>query len=511
MRHRVIGVVSLLLVALFVLPTPPAGAQAPTSEVAVSFHVTIAPAWFDPSTAPPQITPFGVLYAIHDALVRPLPGQKMGPSLAESWKESPDGLTYEFKLRKGLTFHNGDALTSDDVKFSFERYNGASAKELRARVKAIETPDPLTVRFRLHEPWPDFMTFYGTTATAAGIVLPRKYTEHVGPEEFRAKPVGAGPYKFVSQRPGIDVTLEAFTGYWRHAPYVKKLTLKSVPDSTTRLTMLKSGQTDYALFLDGPEGEAVKKDPRYKLVDTRHASIFWIEFPDQWDPKSPWHDKRLRQAVNFALDRKATNEAACLGFCPPAGVIVPRVMDFALQVPPHPYDPGRAKQLLAEAGYPNGMDAGEFIAIPGFPTVADAALNNLNAAGFRMRMRPMERAAFYAAWREKQLHGIFMVAVGNSGNAATRAETFMYSKGAYAHGGYPDLDDLFIQQAKERDAKKREALLHKIQQLTIDRVMYAPIMDLRGLIGIGPRVAEHQMHAIPVYAFPAYEDIKLKE
>jgi len=509
MRHGVTGVATLLLAALLALPAPPAGAQ--TSEVAVSFHVTIAPAWFDPSTAPPQITPFGVLYAIHDALVRPLPGQKMGPSLAESWKESPDGLTYEFKLRKGLTFHNGDALTSDDVKFSFERYNGASAKELKARVRAIETPDPLTVRFRLHEPWPDFMTFYGTTATAAGIVLPRKYTEHVGPEEFRAKPVGAGPYKFVSQRPGIDVTLEAFTGYWRHAPYVKKLTLKSVPDSTTRLTMLKSGQTDYALFLDGPEGEAVKKDPRYKLVDTRHASIFWIEFPDQWDPKSPWHDKRLRQAVNFALDRKATNEAACLGFCPPAGVIVPRVMDFALQVPPHPYDPGRAKQLLAEAGYPNGMDAGEFIAIPGFPTVADAALNNLNAAGFRTRMRPMERAAFYAAWREKQLHGIFMVAVGNSGNAATRAESFMYSKGAYAHGGYPDLDDLFIQQAKERDPKKREALLHKIQQLTIDRVMYAPIMDLRGLIGIGPRVAEHQMHAIPVYAFPAYEDIKLKE
>jgi peptide/nickel transport system substrate-binding protein len=507
MRHGVVA--SLVVAALLLFPAGPAGAQ--TSEVAVSFHVTIAPAWFDPSTAPPQITPFGVLYAIHDALVRPLPGQKMGPSLAESWKESPDGLTYEFKLRKGLTFHNGDALTSDDVKFSWDRYNGASAKELKQRVKAVETPDPLTVRFRLHEPWPDFMTFYGTTATAAGIVLPRKYTEQAGPDGFRQKPVGAGPYKFVSQRPGVDVTLEAFPSYWRHAPYVKKLTLKSVPDSTTRLTMLKSGQTDYAMFLDGPEGEAVKNDSRYKLVDTRHASIFWIEFPDQFEAKSPWHDKRLRQAVNYALDRKATNEAACLGFCPPAGVIVPRVMDFALQVPPHPYDPARAKQLLAEAGYPNGMDAGEFVAIPGFPTVADAALNSLNGAGIRVRMRPMERAAFYAAWKDKQLHGLFLVAVGNSGNAATRAETFMYSKGAYAHGGYPDIDDLFIQQSKERDVKKREALLYRIQQLTIDRVMFAPIMDLRGLIGIGPRVAEHQMHAIPVYAFPAYEDIKLKE
>ena len=504
-------VLALLLTVLAWRTAPRAMAQTPTGEVSASFHVTIAPAWFDPSTAPPQITPFGVLYAIHDALVRPLPGQKMGPSLAESWKESPDGLTYEFKLRKGLTFHNGDPLTSDDVKFSFERYNGAAAKELKSRVRAVETPDPLTVRFRLTEAWPDFMTFYGTTATAAGIVLPRKYTEQVGPDGFRNRPVGAGPYKFVSQRPGVDVTLEAFTGYWRHVPYVKKLTLKSVPDSTTRLTMLKSGQTDYALFLDGPEGEAVKRDSRYQLVDTRHASIFWIEFPDQWDAKSPWHDKRLRQVVNYALDRKATNEAACLGFCPPAGVIVPRVMDFALQVPPHPYDPAKAKQLLAEAGYPQGIDAGEFVAIPGFPTVADAALNDLNAVGIRVRMRPMERAAFYAAWKDKQLHGLFMVAVGNSGNAATRVESFMYSKGAYARGGYPDIDDLFIQQSRERDVKKREALLHKIQQLTIDRVMFAPIMDLRGLIGIGPRVAEHQMHAIPVYAFPAYEDIKLKE
>src|SRR5580765_8608647 len=140
MSPRSIGPVALTA-ALLLTALAPASAQAPAGpagEIAVSFHVTLAPSWFDPSTAPPQITPFGVLYAIHDALVRPLPGQKMGPSLAESWKESPDRLTYEFKLRKGLTFHNGDALTSDDVKFSFERYNGASAKELKTRVRAIE-------------------------------------------------------------------------------------------------------------------------------------------------------------------------------------------------------------------------------------------------------------------------------------------------------------------------------------------------------------------------------------
>jgi peptide/nickel transport system substrate-binding protein len=206
----------------------------------------------------------------------------------------------------------------------------------------------------------------------------------------------------------------------------------------------------------------------------------------------------------------AINEAACLGFCPPAGVIVPRVMDFALQVPPHPYDPQKARQLLAEAGYPNGLDAGEFTPIPGFSTVAESALNNLNAVGIRVQMRLMERAAFYAAWQEKKLRGLFLTAVGNSGNAASRVESFMSSKGAYAYGGYPDIDEMFVQQSRERDPAKREAILHRIQQLTIDRVMYAPIMDLRGLIGIGPRVAEHAMHTIPMHAFPAYEDIRLK-
>jgi peptide/nickel transport system substrate-binding protein len=488
----------------------PASAQAPAGEIVVSFHVTLAPSWLDPSTAPPQITPFGVLYALHDALVRPLPGQKMGASLAESWTESPDGLVYEFKLRRGLKFHNGDPIAADDAKWSFERYQGAGARELRARVRLVEVVDPLTLRFHLKEPWPDFMTFYGTTATAAGIVLPRRYFEQVGADGFRQRPIGAGPYRFVSQRPGIDVTLEAFPGYWRHAPYIRRLTMKSVPDSTTRLAMLKSGETDFALFLDGPEAEAVKRDPRYVLVDTRHASIFWIEFADQWDPKSPWNDRRMRLAVNYALDRKTTSEAACLGFCPPAGVIVPRVMDFALQVPAHPYDPQKARQLLAEAGYPKGIDAGEFVPIPGFSTVGEAAMNNLNAVGIRVRLRPMERAAFYAAWQEKKLRGLFLTAVGNSGNAASRVEAFIYSKGASAYGGYPDIDELFLQQARERDPAKREALLHKIQQLTIDRVMFAPLMDLRGLIGVGPRVADHMINSIPMYPFPAYEDMRLK-
>ena len=494
----------------FAISAPAADGPPPAGRAVMAWHVTIAPAWFDPSTAPAQITPFGMLYAIHDALVRPYPGQKMGPSLAESWEESEDGKTYEFKLRQGLTFHNGDPVTTEDVKFSFDRYNGTGAKTLKDHVKEIEIVDPRVIRFHLKEPWPDFMTFYGTTATAAGIVVPKKYYTEVGDDGFKKHPIGAGPYKFVSTKPGIEVVLDAFTGYWRRVPAVKTLVMRSVPEATTRALMLKTGEADIAYALDGPDAEDIKNTPGLQVVPSKHASIFWVEFPDQWNPKSPWHDIRLRQAVNYALDRKMINEAGCAGFCPPAGVLVPRVMEFALQAPALPQDLAKVKQLLTEAGYPNGIDAGDFTPNPGFPTVADAIMNDLNKAGIRVRMKQMERATFYANWQEKKLHGLLMLGAGNSGNAASRVEAFMYSKGGFAFGGYPDLDELFLKQAAERDAKKREAILDQIQQATIDRAMFAPVMDLRALMGIGPRVTKHTITDVWMSPFPSYEDMEIK-
>jgi peptide/nickel transport system substrate-binding protein len=374
----------------------------------------------------------------------------------------------------------------------------------------VEIVDPLTVRIHLKEAWPDFMTFYGTTATAGGIVVPKKYLTQVGDDGFRKHPIGVGPYKFVSHKPGVEVVLEANPAYWRRAPLVKRFIMKSVPEGTTRVAMLKNGEADIVYALDGEDAENVRRDPRLQLVASKHASIFWIEFADQWDPKSPWHDKRMRLAVNYALNRQAINEVSCLGYCPPAGVIVPRVMDFALQAPPPPYDPAKAKQLLAEAGYPNGIDAGEFVPLAPFITTGEAAMNYLNTVGIRLKMRQMERATFYTAWREKKLRGLFLVAAGNSGNAASRVAEFMYSKGSYAYGGYPDIDDLFHQQGRERDVAKREAILHKIQQLSIDRVMFAPVMDYRTLRGVGPRIAEHMLDSMPLIPFPSLEDVRLK-
>jgi ABC-type transport system substrate-binding protein len=185
-------------------------------------------------------------------------------------------------------------------------------------------------------------------------------------------------------------------------------------------------------------------------------------------------------------------------------------MEFALTTDAAPHDKAKARRLLAEAGFPNGFDAGEYTAIPGFPTVAEAVLNDLNAVGIRLRMRPMERATFYSQWGEKKLPGLFMAAAGNSGNAASRVETFIWSKGAYAHGGYPDIDELFVQQNDERDPIKRAAMLAKIQNLTIERSMFLPIMDLRGLIGIGPRIVKDTFGDVWMYPFASYEDMEIK-
>src|SRR6185437_10053337 len=196
----------LILMALTGLRAGPADAQ-PAPTVTVAAHVTLATRWLDPAETDAEITPFMLFYALHDALVKPMPAALNTPSLAESWSTSRDGRTWEFVLRRGVKFHNGDPVTADDVKFSFERYRGIFARGLKDKVAAVETPDAARVRFRLKQPWPDFMTFYGTLATGAGWVVPRKYVERVGEDGFRKAPVGAGPYRFVSFTPGIELVL----------------------------------------------------------------------------------------------------------------------------------------------------------------------------------------------------------------------------------------------------------------------------------------------------------------
>jgi peptide/nickel transport system substrate-binding protein len=502
---------AVALAVLLLLTSAVAGAAAPDGEMTWAVHVSLAPTWFDPAETPSVITPFMILYALHDALVKPMPGNPMAPGLAESWSMARDGLSYEFVLRKGVKFHNGDPVSAEDVKFSLERYRGGGASTLKERVAGVDVLDPLRVRIRLKQPWPDFMTFYGTPATGAAWIVPKRYVERVGEDGFKKAPVGAGPYRFVSFTPGIELVLEANETYWRKTPSVKRLVFRSVPDETTRLAMLKRGEADIAYSIRGPLAEELRRTPGLTLKPTAPTFTEWLVFTEQWDPKSPWADTRVRLAANLAIDRKALNDAEYLGFGKISSSIIPQAFQFYWPAPAYPHDPARAKQLLAEAGYPRGFDAGEVTTDAVYAATAEAVINNFLGVGIRAKLRPLERAAFYKGDAEKSFKKLVRPGSAAPGNAATRIDAFVISGGIRSYGGYPDIDGLFREQATEIDLKKREALLHKIQQLMHERAMFAPIVEPAFLSGQGRRV-EHSSFGAVVgmpYSLP-YEDIRLK-
>jgi peptide/nickel transport system substrate-binding protein len=305
--------------------------------------------------------------------------------------------------------------------------------------------------------------------------------------------------------------MEAFEGYWRKIPSVKRLVFKSVPDATTRFAMLKRGEVDIAYLLDAPDARELKKNPAFRVAFSGAIAVFFLDFLDQWDPKSPWADRRVRLAANYAIDREALSEAETLGASKPAGNFVPPTFEFALPIEPYRYDPAKAKQLLAEAGYPNGFDGGEFHQLPPYFSMGETIQGYLQAVGIKVQMRPMERAAYFAALAAKKLKGLCVCSSAMYGNAASRIAEVVPSTGAYAYGGYPDIDELYAQQARETDRAKREAILHQIQRLVHERVRLGPIWQYSWPSGIGPRVAEPALMLIDPYPWSApLEEVRLK-
>src|SRR5437879_3572821 len=380
---RALAILALLLLGW----TAPLNA-APEGTMTWGLHVTLASRWLDPAETEALITPFMVLYAIHDALVKPMPAGANTPSLAESWSASKDGLTYEFVLRKGTKFHNGDPVTAEDVKFTFERYKGSGATLLKEKTKDVQVVAPNRIRFVLKEPWPDFMAFYGTSATGASWVVPKKYVEKVGEDGFKKAPVGAGPYKFVSFNPGVELVVEAFPDYWRKAPSVKRIVMRSIPDESTRAAAVKTGEVDLGYLFGGAIAEELKRSPGIKVVAPLLYGMYWLDFLEQYDPKSPWHDRRVRLAASLAIDRNAINQAEMLGLGKATGSFVPPEFDFALRVEPPPFDVKHAKQLMVEAGYPNGFDAGDITPLPPYSTLGETVASYLQAIVIKSRVRP---------------------------------------------------------------------------------------------------------------------------
>ena len=270
----------LMIMGLVVGLQPGAQAQSP-EKLVFALHVTISPSWFD--LRPQPKSPFGI--SMRSWRRRPsFAGERMAQ---HSRPPGPKPGRRVYGHQQGL--RTTTVILYAEMSSIALRAKGTGAKGYRQKSPRSRWW-MLTVRFHLREPWPDFMTFYGTTATAAGIVVPKKYMEQVGVDGFQKAPIGLGPYKFVSYTPGGDLVLEAYDGYWRKVPNIKRLILKGVPEGTTRLAMLKTGEADVAFALEGQVAEEVQRNPNFTLVYTLHASGFWLEFPEQWDPKSVWAD-----------------------------------------------------------------------------------------------------------------------------------------------------------------------------------------------------------------------------
>src|SRR5207302_5949114 len=264
-------------------------------------------------------------------------------------------------------------------------------------------------------------------------------------------PVGAGPYKFVAFKAGLELTLEAHERYWRKPPTVKRLNFKVIPDEATRLAALKRGEIDIAYSIRGELAAELRQTPGLTLKPAVVQGVFNIYFADQWDAKSPWHDPRVRKAASLAIDRKSINDALTLGYSKLTGSLIPQSFEFYWQPPEPVYDPAKAKQLLAEAGHPGGIDAGDYYCDSSYSNVGETVLNNLGEVGIRAKLRPIERAAFVKGSIDKKFKNLLQAGPGAFGNAATRVETHAVTGGVLAYGGYPDIDALYRQQAVELD------------------------------------------------------------
>ena len=228
-----------------------AGAQA-KGKIVLAWHAGFASRWLDPQEHDGTATPDNFFTALHDGLIKNQGTALFDhPALAERFTVAADAKSATFTLRKGIKFHNGDPVTPQDVKWSYESYRGAKADVFKKKTERVEIVDDRTIRFVFKEPFLDFAILFGTANVAApGWVVPEKYYKQVGPDGFKQKPVGAGPYKLVRHEPGVKVEMEAFDGYYRPVN-VKQLVMVSVPEAATRVAMLERGnQSTNAIIAD---------------------------------------------------------------------------------------------------------------------------------------------------------------------------------------------------------------------------------------------------------------------
>jgi peptide/nickel transport system substrate-binding protein len=438
---------------------------------------------FDPTAMVGSIT-YTDYDFLYDGLINQGPEGKY-PALAESWEISADGKQIDFKLRRGVKFHNGDDFTAADAKFTFERVMAADSKHAYrhgfvSAIERIDVVNPHTLRFVLKAPW---LAFFTTARYALTAIVPKAYYETVGAKGFQEKPVGTGPFKLGGVKAGEWTRYEANEQYWGVVPRIKTATLRLVGEPFTRYAMLERGEADMVTGLTGPLLEKTRTNSAIKVYSSRYSGASGLLFNKELFPEAA--DRRVRLAIAHAINRKEIAEKMQGGVCQPAtGMFTPGTYGFFEGLPQVPYDPAKARALLAEAGIKSGhkitfvSQTQSFAALPNAPQVLEAVAGNLEAIGFAVERKSFDNAAWLKMMRNDKHPAIFYSPTSSPDDGGEIINSYFLTTSGWTSKSIkiPKYDELFQSQLKASTPEERKKLLQQFAKLESENLENVPLL-----------------------------------
>ncbi|OGO31246.1 MAG: hypothetical protein A2Z29_09425 [Chloroflexi bacterium RBG_16_56_11] len=383
------------------------------------------------------------------------------PQVAESWSLSADGNTWTFKIRKDIKFHNGDPLTANDVKFSVDRFASKESTNpwspyLRNNLNHTEVTDDYTFVYVTNKPEPPLVVPFAWTR-----ILPQNYFNKVGQDAFRKAPVGSGPWKFVKHTPETRFEMEANTEHWRQVPYFERLINVQVPEEATRIAMLKRGEVDIVEGISTDRLVELESQGFKVLTGVGLPTLWNISFPGTFSTTGPTGDIRVRQAISYALNRQEISDTFYLGTAVPGGrwFMNPGTYGWDNSWQPEPYDPDRAKALLAEAGYPGAFanPVINYYVTPG-PGVDNALLfqSYMEEVGIQLEVKIIDAVQWGGMFFVRNVApdapnvgAIFPWIFGSTFNAVYHSANMYTSGGVHSTGNDAKADELYTKATTE--------------------------------------------------------------
>jgi peptide/nickel transport system substrate-binding protein len=464
----------------------------PRGTLTVAMHFGLDPGWLDPLEHIYALTMQKYDYLLHDALIKPMPQGEATYSLAEHAEMTADFRKAGFRLRPGLKFHDGQPLTTADVKWTYENFKGAHAKAFRERTEHVQIIDDRTIVFHFKEPFLDFMELYNGGVSGIGWIVPKHYYEKVGRDGFKAKPIGAGPFKFVSQQAGVQMTFEAFEDYWRRTPAAKTVVVKGISQLAARVAGLQTGELDLAYGLTGKLLPRVMADKNLRWVPN-FTSVWYVMFPGYNEPDSPFHDKRVRQAVSLAINRQFLSQQESQGIGKVWGNWVSPENRDALRLPEPEFNPEKAKQILAQTKFPNGFDFEWYVPFVPYLDMGERILTDLRAVGIRGKLQAVEGPAFRAKIGQgrKGYPGNKTIVQNidpRPGGAKASISVYAVCGSPSVFVCEPQIDELWTKHQVSKNPDERDRLIKAIQKILVEDFHMIPIYWNPFVAGVGPRV-----------------------